>query len=220
MKKLTIHGIEKEFIIDAGLIYCINIENRNFYLKLMDSFLNNDNDFIFYLEKNELVDISKRDLIINDIYNISPNNKKILNSLYKRINEKMLNQQIKDNIQNINLNLLNILEEISLNLNLSIDYDLDLDITKILSLYKFSFKEDSISLVDKLITYIKANMEIMNVTFVISFNIIQLLSNDDLILFQKELELLNISLINFNFIGKTTNKFIEYTTIDDDLCEY
>lgn len=63
-------------------------------------------------------------------------------------------------------------------------------------------------------------MEIMNVTFVISFNIIQLLSNDDLILFQKELELLNISLINFNFIGKTTNKFIEYTTIDDDLCEY
>lgn len=140
MKKLTIHGIEKEFIIDAGLIYCINIENRNFYLKLMDSFLNNDNDFIFYLEKNELVDISKRDLIINDIYNISPNNKKILNSLYKRINEKMLNQQIKDNIQNINLNLLNILEEISLNLNLSIDYDLDLDITKILSLYKFSFK--------------------------------------------------------------------------------
>lgn len=220
MKKLTIHGIEKEFIIDAGLIYCINIENRNFYLKLMDSFLNNDNDFIFYLEKNELVDISKRALIINDIYNISPNNKKILNSLYKRINEKMLNQQIKDNIQNINLNLLNILEEISLNLNLSIDYDLDLDITKILSLYKFSFKEDSISLVDKLITYIKANMEIMNVTFVISFNIIQLLSNDDLILFQKELELLNISLINFNFIGKTTNKFIEYTTIDDDLCEY
>lgn len=220
MKILTIHGIEKEFIIDNGLIYCINIENRNFYLSILDSFMNADSTKIFYAENNELLDLNKKMLIITDLYNISPNNKKILNNLYKRISEKMINQKINDFIQNTNQQMISILEEISLNLNLSIDYELDLDITKILNLYKFCFKENSSTIIDRIITYVKANVEIMNLSFVVSFNIIQLLNSEEIYLLQKELELLNLSLINFNFVGKNINKIVNYTTIDDDLCEY
>ena len=60
----------------------------------------------------------------------------------------------------------------------------------------------------------------MNLSFVVSFNIIQLLNSEEIYLLQKELELLNLSLINFNFVGKNINKIVNYTTIDDDLCEY
>ena len=112
------------------------------------------------------------------------------------------------------------LENISLNLNLSVEYELDLDISKILSLYKFTFKEDQEDLKTKIITYIKANMEICNLSFVVMFNILQLLDDSDLELVQKELELLNISIININFVGKSRRNSIDYLTIDDDLCEF
>ena len=64
--------------------------------------MNADSTKIFYAENNELLDLNKKMLIITDLYNISPNNKKILNNLYKRISEKMINQKINDFIQNTN----------------------------------------------------------------------------------------------------------------------
>lgn len=220
MKILRVKGIEKEFIIDSGKIYCINIENRIYYLKLLNSFVNNDVDTIFYSEDSNSVEFYKKSICITDIFNINPNSKKIINSLYKRINDEIIDQKIKEEIQAINKNIIDILENISLNLNLSVEYELDLDISKILSLYKFSFKENQEDLKNKIITYIKANMEISNISFVVMFNILQLLNDSDLELVKKELELLNITIININFTGKSRRNSVDYLTIDDDLCEF
>ncbi len=220
MKILRIKGIEKEFNIDSGKIYCINIENRIYYLKLLNSFVNNDCDTIFYSEDSKSVEFYKKSICITDIFNINPNSKKIINSLYKRINDEIIDQKTKEEIQIINKNIIDIIENISLNLNLSVEYELDLDISKILTLYKFSFKENQEDLKTKIITFIKANMEISNISFVVMFNILQLLNDSDLELVQKELELLNIAIININFIGKNRRDSIDYLTIDDDLCEF
>lgn len=220
MNILRVKGIEKDFLIEPGKIYCINIENRLYYLNLLNSFVNNNTDNIFYIEDNKSIEFYKKSICITDIFNISPNSKKIINSLYKRINDEIIDQNSKENIQLINKNIIEMLENISLNLNLSVEYELDLDISKILSLYKFTFKEDQEELKTKIITYIKANMEICNLSFVVMFNILQLLDDSDLELVQKELELLNISIININFVGKSRRNSIDYLTIDDDLCEF
>ncbi len=220
MNILRIKGIEKDFLIEPGKIYCINIENRLYYLNLLNSFVNSSTDNIFYSEDNKSIDFYKKSICITDIFNINPNSKKIINSLYKRINDEIIDQSSKESIQIINKSIIEMLENISLDLNLSVEYELDLDISKILSLYKFTFKEDQEDLKTKIITYIKANMEICNISFVVMFNILQLLDDSDLELVQKELELLNISIININFVGKIKRNSIDYLTIDDDLCEF
>lgn len=220
MNILRVKGIEKDFLIEPGKIYCINIENRLYYLNLLNSFVNSNTDNIFYSEDNKSIDFYKKSICITDIFNINPNSKKIINSLYKRINDEIIDQSFKESIQIINKSIIEMLENISLNLNLSVEYELDLDISKILSLYKFTFKEDQEDLKTKIITYIKANMEICNISFVVMFNILQLLDDSDLELVQKELELLNISIININFVGKIRRNSIDYLTVDDDLCEF
>ena len=99
-------------------------------------------------------------------------------------------------------------------------YLLELDITKILSLYRFEFSLSNGTLIERLLSYIKAHIEIMDLKFIITFNILPLIPDIDFELFQHELEILGLCLININFVNKFKSKGVEYLTIDKDLCEF
>lgn len=220
MKHLKIKGIEKEFHIENGNVYDIQIESNTFYHQLVLGLINEDSDMFSLSENFNPLDFQKECLFISDILTISPNNKKILNALYKRIQEKFLTNENKELLLNINEKFLSLLEQISLDVNLETDYLTDISINDILSLYKFSFKEGEEDFLNKIITYIKANQEIKKLSTIITLNFLPLLKENDILLLQKELELLNLTMINFNIRVKHQIKGIEYLTIDMDLCEF
>lgn len=219
MKLLKIKNINKDFIIDVGKIYNVNIENLRFYHQLIFSVLFDECDYFIYSENYAEKDLLKKALIIVDPMNIDPNSKKILTSLYKKV-QSSISEEDRNAIEQINTISLELLNKISLNMNLEMEYETDLDISKILSLYKFSFKTEIDDYLRKLVTYIKANLEIFPCSFIISFNLLSLLSESEIELFQKELEFLGLSLVNIQLVRKTSNKIIDSITIDDDLCEF
>lgn len=220
MKRLKIKGIEKEFHIESGNVYDIQIESIIFYHQLVLGLINEDSDMFSLSENFNPLDFQKECLFISDILTISPNNKKILNALYKRIQEKFLTNENKELLLNINEKFLSLLEQISLDVNLETDYLTDISINDVLSLYKFSFKEGEEDFLNKIITYIKANQEIKKLSTIITLNFLPLLKENEILLLQKELELLNLTMINFNIRVKHQIKGIEYLTIDMDLCEF
>lgn len=220
MKRLKIKGIEKEFHIENGNVYDIQIESNTFYHQLVLGLINEDSDMFSLSENFNSLDFQKECLFISDILTISPNNKKILNALYKRIQEKFLTNENKELLLNINEKFLSLLEQISLDVNLETDYLTDISINDVLSLYKFSFKEGEEDFLNKIITYIKANQEIKKLSTIIALNFLPLLKENEILLLQKELELLNLTMINFNIRVKHQIKGIEYLTIDMDLCEF
>lgn len=220
MKRLKIKGIEKEFHIESGNVYDIQIESNTFYHQLVLGLINEDSDMFSLSENFNSLDFQKECLFISDILTISPNNKKILNALYKRIQEKFLTNENKELLLNINEKFLSLLEQISLDVNLETDYLTDISINDVLSLYKFSFKEGKEDFLNKIITYIKANQEIKKLSTIITLNYLPLLKENEILLLQKELELLNLTMINFNIRVKHQIKGIEYLTIDMDLCEF
>lgn len=220
MKRLKIKGIEKEFHIESGNVYDIQIESNTFYHQLVLGLINEDSDMFPLSENFNSLDFQKECLFISDILTISPNNKKILNALYKRIQEKFLTNENKELLLNINEKFLSLLEQISLDVNLETDYLTDISINDVLSLYKFSFKEGEEDFLNKIITYIKANQEIKKLSTIITLNFLPLLKENEILLLQNELELLNLTMINFNIRVKHQIKGIEYLTIDMDLCEF
>lgn len=220
MKRLKIKGIEKEFHIESGNVYDIQIESNTFYHQLVLGLINEDSDMFSLSENFNPLDFQKECLFISDILTINPNNKKILNALYKRIQEKFLTNENKELLLNINEKFLSLLEQISLDVNLETDYLTDISINDVLSLYKFSFKEGEEDFLNKIITYIKANQEIKKLSTIITLNFLPLLKENEILLLQKELELLNLTMINFNIRVKHQIKGIEYLTIDMDLCEF
>lgn len=220
MKLLKIKNIEKNFIIEPGKIYNINIENISYYHKLIFSVLFNDSNLFLYSEDYKEKDILKETLFIENPMNIDPNNKKTLNALYKKIQATMMSSQDKETLELINSKIIELLDQISLNMNVSMDYDTDLDISKILSTYKFCFLNENSNYLERLMIFIKANLEITSFSMIISFNLLPLLEKEKIDLFQKELELLNLTLVNINLVTKIDNSKIDFTTIDDDLCEF
>lgn len=220
MKLLTIRGIEKQFIINPGHLYNINIENASYYNSLVKSLFIEDTEMFIYSNNNNGIDYNKETLFINDLYTTSTNNKKILNSLYKRINSNPPSSICNDELIRINNAILEIMKKIEIDINLDVEYDTEIDLISLLSLYKFSFKDDYDSNVTKFITYIKANLEVKNFSLIISLNLLSLFNNEELELLKKEFELLGLCLININLCIKEKNNLVEYITIDSDFCQF
>ena len=220
MNLLKIKYIDKDFEIIAGKIYSINVESQNVYLRLINALIENDNEYVVYSENFRQEKFEKKSIFISDLFAIDPNSKKILTSLYKRIDSNIITENDKEEIEKINSQILNILNNVSMELNSQTQFLLDLDITKILSLYKFEFCVSDGTLIERILTYIKANMEILDLKFVITLNMLPLIEDEKFDIFQHELELLGISLININFINNFKSKNVEYLTIDKDLCEF
>lgn len=219
-KTFKIKGIEKEFCIKAGEIYNINIENSNFYYRLLNDLINkNDETFIFSVD-HEIFPFDKNCLIINDLFNIDLNNKRILTSLYKRISEHFLTNEDNRTLLEINEKTMTLLEKISMDLNLPVDYETELDMIKLLNLYKFCFKDEFNTPIEKVVSYIKANLEVSKFTFVIAINTLPLFNIAEMELLSRELAYLDLSLINISFIQKSFSKIVQSITIDDDLCEF
>ncbi len=217
---LKIRRIEKEFIIEPGKIFNINIENSRFYYHLLSSLLEYDEDVFIYSEEGKIKSLEKNCLIISNIFNLDANSKKILTSLYKRIANEIMTDEDKEKVIKVNDSILELLNKISLELNLDVDYSAEIDIQKILSIYDFSFKVNQEMPLDKVVTFIKANLEIGNYKFVISNNLLPLFNDNELEMLSKELELLGVSLINLTLVQTKRKHVIDSITIDDDLCEF
>ncbi len=219
MKRIKIKGIEKEFEIISGNIYDINIENIPFYHQLFTAFLLEDSEMIHVSDNYVLLDNMDEILFIKDAFSLDPNNKKILNALYKKIQNEC-SSKYQELLQRKNEDFLDLLNQIAMDRNMSMDYDAELSLTDILSLYHFSFRTDDENYFDRLINYIKANLEIKNIHIMVSFNLLPLLKEEEIVLLKREIEFLGITILNFNISINHSVKDIEHLTIDKDLCEF
>lgn len=219
MKFMKIKGIEKEFEIISGNIYDVNIENIPFFHQLFSAFLLEDIDVIHLSDNYVLSNNMDEILLISDVFSLNPNNKKILNVLYKKI-EHECSSEYQEFLQRKNEEFLGLLNNIAMDRNMSMDYDVELSLTDILSLYHFSFRMDNTNFFERLLNYIKANLEIKNIQIVVSFNLLPLLTEEEIILLKKEIEFLGITIINFNVSINHSLKEVEHLTIDNDLCEF
>ena len=84
MKHLKIKGIEKEFHIENGNVYDIQIESNTFYHQLVLGLINEDSDMFSLSENFNPLDFQKECLFISDILTISPNRLKNFSFIFKR----------------------------------------------------------------------------------------------------------------------------------------
>ena len=221
MKYFRIHGIETIFNIENGNIYNLEIENSNFFIEVVNAIFENDNEKLLYMSNNELKDFNKNSLFVYDIFSSEINSKKTISSLYKKINDKIVSNEEKLDLLKINTLSLELLQKIANKLDVCTNFEDEIDIIQFLSLYKFIYEEDNTTLFNKFIDLIKANLEIKDFSFIITINILSLFSDENIRLLKKELEYMNMTLINIEHINRIDkNNDVYRVIIDKDLCEY
>lgn len=142
---LSIYGIEPKINLDEN-ITVLEIEDKKFFVKTIEKFYNKinsldyeENEFVI-MDEDEIIDFSKKVMLVTDVFNIDFNSKKILKKLYEKIS---FNIKISDEnkLEELSLELRNyLISEIN---EIPIEFIMNSDINTEDLLKAFNLKVDS-----------------------------------------------------------------------------
>lgn len=212
MKRILINLIN-EVIEFNNSIKCIKFNNQLNYRELCFNLLDN----LTFSIDNNIYDLNKISLIIYNPFEIDLNEKKLLNSMYKEL-EKEINENNIISLQKIEGECINLLEELSINYDYQYEYSDSIDISKLLSAFNVQFPDIVYSnYLELVVSYFKLYNKYCKTKVIISFGLLDLLSNEEIVLLEKELSYLDLILLDISYIGNM-NKIEETFVIDEDWC--
>lgn len=214
--KFRFSFIDKQIEISDEYIRCIEVENNNYFWRIVNNLNNycNQSENINELIVEENFDI---DLLI-DYFNISSNSKKYLTNILKYIENNIDDdnyEKIRKNYNKIVDIFLRTIYDLDLPLNISNDFS----INKLLKLMNISIK-DTNDLLQNVLTYIEISMLIQQ-KMIIFINLKSYLSKAELIEIYKYCiyNKVKILLIDNNLYGATLD-YEKKLIIDCNLEEY
>ena len=210
MIKMYVKAINQMLDINYGIVNLF-IENIDFYRCLYYDL----DDEIILSNNNIEINLSKEVMILKNIFELDYNDKKIIKLLHKHL-EKKLPNNLQERFLVIQRELLDLIEEVIDNDELKLTYKSEFSIAKLFSLYQLEFEElDYKNYIESLLQYLNQLNYFTSIKIYICYGLMNYISNEEFLKIKKDLELLNIILINFEKF--TTNKFVDYI-IDEDYC--
>lgn len=174
-------------------------------------------DSIIISDGNECIDLDKKIYIIKNLSEINCNEKKILNFLYKNL-ESIIEKKLKYKFNKINKFLIESIDELLDICDFNFTYNPDIDIIKLLNALDVQFEKfEYDEYLKSLLQYINLVNYITKSKIFITYSLMSFITNEEYELLIKELELMDIMIINFEMF--TTNASIDYI-IDEDNCIY
>lgn len=212
MKKIFIETLNQLIEFDSS-IKSLKFNNQLNYRELSFNLFDN---FTFSIDNNT-IDLNKNSLIIYNPFEIDLNEKKLLTSMYKEL-EKEINDDDRIYIQKIESECFNLLENLLINYDYNFEYSESIDINKLFQALDIHFPTIEYSnYLELIVNYFKLYSKYCKTKIVISFGLLDLLSNDEISLLEKELEYIELILLDISYIGnlnKNENVFI----IEEDWC--
>ena len=190
-------------------ITAINIENGRIYRELALNF----NENIEIYDGDNLIDITKMASIISNPFQISLNEKKMLISMYKDLNSDIHDEE-RILVSKIEQSFIEFMDKLVMDIDYPIDYNETVDTTKLFQAFEVKFQEvDTSNYIELLISYIKLCVILCKSRLIFTFNLLSLLSIEEYELFLKEIELMDVYIVDFGMF-KCDNINVHY--IDSD----
>lgn len=215
--KFKISFIENIIEVNTEYIRCIEIENKNYFYRVI-SLLNNFDNGEELQDEIDFVDKIDFKLII-DYFNITLNDKKMLNDVIKCVREN-IDETSYDKLLKGYQRLYNLFSSSLDNVDLPIYIEEDINIDNIIKLMNIKIKKED-SILKNLFIFIEIIKELQNYNLLVLVNLKQYLTKEELNEFYKyaiynKVALLLIDNLSYGIAQKYEKKLI----IDDNLEEY
>ncbi len=221
MRYIKFDDIDDKICIETTPIVSINIENRDYFFKVINHIKELDGEGIQYFDdKFRDLNLSKESVFVDSYLSLDLNEKKLLGQVYKEMETHLSSEEL-DEYNRIRDSLLSFAEKLSLNLEGEVEISDDLSLSKALSLVDLKFSEEDISnITSRFVQYIKimSNLKPLHIIFTCDF--LKYLNNDEILLLQEELKLREIGLFDISYCIDNRNKPIKCINLDEDLCEF
>lgn len=210
MKKIHLVSLNKTIeLIDT--ISVITIENPIYYRSIVYNIL----DEIIYSGNDVPIDIEKYSLIIKNPFELNVNDSKMIKLMYKKL-DSCISDNDKLNLNLISESIRRFIFELSYDLDVPIDMSESLDVAKLFASVDLKFVDSTYeSFVELILKYIKIYSMFTNLHIVFSFGLLNLITEEEIQMLEKEASLLDIKIVDF-LIKKENSKCA--MIIDKDWC--
>ena len=170
--------LETELVISSETTQLLIIENPSEFYSLVSMLYKQiegeEGDFIF-LANNQPINCSKSAFMIVDLFNFDLNDKKIVNLLYKKLEGVAINEKYAK-LSEFNSVVVSFLEDLTFSVPFSLDYGeiQPIDFFKSASL---KFEKTYDTLLEKIICYVNALIELKGCEFFVFVNLKSVLSD-------------------------------------------
>ncbi len=215
--KFKISFIENIIEVNTEYIRCIEIENKNYFYRVV-SLLNNFDNGEELQDEIDFVDKIDFKLII-DYFNINLNDKKMLNAVIKYVKENIDETNYDKLLKNYQ-RLCNLFSSSLDYIDLPIYIEEDINIDNIIKLMNIKIKKEE-NILKNLFIFVDIIKELQNYNLLVLVNLKQYLTKEELNEFYKyaiynKVALLLIDNLSYGIAQKYEKKLI----IDDNLEEY
>lgn len=215
--KFKISFIENIIEVNTEYVRCIEIENKNYFYRVV-SLLNNFDNGEELQDKIDFIDKINFKLI-TDYFNMNLNDKKTLNDVIKCVKENIDETNYDKLLKNYQC-LYNLFSSSLDNIDLPIYIEEDVNIDNIIKLMNIKIKKED-NILKNLFIFIEIIKELQNYNLLVLVNLKQYLTKEELNEFYKyaiynKVALLLIDNISYGIAQKYEKKLI----IDDNLEEY
>ena len=221
--KLVHPLLDKQILFDENIINVFVIENRKFLAEFIQEINNQINGFEGRFVLSDLgkeLKVDKNIELIIDYFNIDLNNKKILTTLYKLMQEIALEEKFYIETIEIKNAILKYIYDIEEKIEFGIVNDEEFDITSIFKAVSVKLEIDELNFLEKLAEYIKLLNKIGKIKIFILINLKSFVSDEELSEIYKYIRYnkLNVLLIE-NIESYNSFEVERVHIIDNDLCE-
>ena len=148
---------------------------------------------------------------------IDANNRRVLNKLYKELDENANNTLIIE-LADLQCKMLSFIEKLVETVPYDLAYDYEIDITDFLKGYNLKINQFSDSYIEHLIDYLRAYSRVCNLKVAIFINLKSYLKDDETAALQEFVQYENMSLLTIENIYKYKVKGENAWIIDKDRC--
>lgn len=168
-------------------------------------------------ENGKVMNISKEVVCIFNPFDIDCNEKKVLNSIYKEL-ENISKEELYEKTQSINSALVKYIEQLTGFEAYSLTYSLEPDISALLKAYDVKIDTCAGTIAEKLLEYMTIQKRICKNTVFVTVNLKQYISQDEIEELYKNLLYEKIHLLEIEAYQQKSCNYERTTLIDKDLC--
>jgi len=206
-----------EKTIDLNEVGVINIviENDTLLQKVISSFVNEDTDeFNELFINNDEVLFSKFSEVMFYPLSLDMSGKVLINKFYDSL---IKIDKFQKDVDDINVKIAELLKKININSDIKVDFDIDYSLKDYFGFGKLHYKYDG-DYLQYFVDSLKVYSTILGKKVFVFFNLYFYFNSEQISFINKEVSLVNASLINICKVSHS-NKNIEEIIIDKDLCE-
>lgn len=180
------------------------------------TFIENIDSEVIYSENDNEFELSKKTIVIDNLFSLDINEKKNIAFLHKHI-ANFISDDLKGDYMNINSEIIKLFEKIETQIDYEIEYEEGLDMIKFFNAYQVRFYQNNEkNYFEKLLDYLNIMSKVYNIGTFITISLLRLLSNKEIEQLKYELMLKGINIIDLDI--NSTKKEVKYFEIDNDWC--